>query len=244
MDSGKVFDVTKNYSQNSKSVNKLIEHYFKDSEIKGKNILDAGARVGDYSIQLLNKGAKKVVGIDLSRECVELAKKRYKKIKNLEFYQGDIRNLNKFKDNEFDIVICVGTIFYLPKKEMKIALNEFVRVTKPKGKVLVLFHKKKGFTGNTARFIANFLPLKIYLILVNVLAPFLKPIAEAMIKRKMTIDYLKNDILISLRGIHFGIPKSIPDKFKVKTVESEQASEETTASYKIEIPLNKKLLLD
>lgn len=244
MDSGKIFDETKNYSQKPLIVRKLLNYYLKDSEIKGKTILDAGSRVGDYSIQLLNKGAKKVVGIDLSKECVEFAKKKYKKYRKIEFYQGDIRNLSKFRDNEFDIVVCIGTIFYLPKKEMRIALNEFIRVTKPRGKVLVLFHKKKGLIGNMARFFANFLPFKIYLILVKVFASILKPFAEIAIKRKITLDYLKNDILISLRGIHFGIPEGIPDKFKVRTVESEQTSEETTASYKMVIPSNKKVFLD
>jgi len=244
MNSGEIFDETKEYSQSAEEVRKLLDYYFENSEIEGKKILDAGARVGDYSIQLLNKGAKKVVGVDLSTECIRFANEKYSKNKKLEFYQGDIINLKRFKDNEFDIVICVGTIFYLKEEEMKLALKEFFRVTKHGGKVLVLFHKKKGILGNTARFVANALPFKLYLSLINIFAPILKPFAETAIKRKITLEYFKNDILISLRGIHFGIPNGLPEKFRVKTVESEQTSEETTASYKIIVPLDKKVFSD
>lgn len=238
--SGKIFNYTKNYFLDKNEVKKFLNYYFTDREIKNKIILDAGCRVGDYSIGLINKGAKKVESVDLSEECIKAAKKRFSNNKKIKFQLGDIQNLKNFKDSAFDIVICVGTIFYLSPEGMKKALNEFVRITKPQGIILVLFHKKKGFVGNTARYVANKLPLRFYLPLINNFSFLLKPIVSAMIGRKINNEYLKYDILLSLKGIYFGIPLNIPDKFKIKTLTCENCSETTTTSYKIIIPKDKK----
>ncbi len=239
--SGEVFNYTKNYFLNQNEVKKFLDYYFADKEIKNKIILDAGCRVGDYSIGLINKGAKKVEGVDLSGECIKVAKKKYSRNKKLNFQAGDITNLSMFKDSTFDIVICVGTIFYLPPEGMKKALNEFSRLAKPNGTILVLFHKEKGFIGNTARYIANKLPLGFYLFLIDNFSFLLKPIVSAMIGRKINQQYLKYDILLSLRGIYFGVPINIPDKFRIETLTCENCSEKTTTSFKINIPQDKKL---
>lgn len=241
INSGKIFDKTKNYFLNQKEVKKFLDYYFTDREIKNKIVLDAGCRVGDYSIGLAKKGAKRVEGIDLSKECINIAKKKYEKNKKLKFYSGDISDLKMFKDSRFDIVICVGTIFYLSPKGMKQALKEFVRVAKPNGIILILFHKKKGVIGSTARYIANKLPLNLYLFLIDNFAFLLKPFVSALIGRKVNLDYLKYDILLSLRGIYFGIPIKIPEKFRIKTATCEHCSEDTTTSYKIKVPQDKRL---
>jgi len=239
--SGKVFDYSRNYFLNQDEVKKFLNYYFTDKEIKNKLVLDAGCRVGDYSIGLIKKGAKKVIGVDLSKECVKIARKKYAKNKNLNFQISDIKNLKIFKDSAFDITLCVGTIFYLPSDKMKKTLNEFIRVTKPNGIILVLFHKEKGVLGNAARFLANNLPLNLYLFLINNFAFLLKPLAEMLIGRKVNLNYFKYDILLSLRGIYFGIPIKIPEKLRVKTLTCEHCSEKTTTSYKIKIPQNKKI---
>ncbi len=242
--SGKIFNHTKNYFLNQTEVKKFLDYYFSDKEIKNKIILDAGCRVGDYSVGLINKGAKRVEGIDLSKECIKVAKKKFHNNKRLRFRRGDIQKLSIFEDSSFDIVICVGTIFYLNPEGMKKAINEFIRVTKTNGIILVLFHKEKGIIGNTARYIANKLPLRFYLFLINDFSFLLKPLVSAMIGRKINQQYLKYDILLSLRGIYFGIPINIPDKFKIRTLTCENCSEKTTTSYKIKVPKSRKSYID
>ncbi len=242
--SGEVFNYSKNYFLNQNEIKKFLNYYFTDKEIKNKLVLDAGCRVGDYSYGLIKKGAKRVYGIDLSKECLQVAKKKYLKNKKLNFKIGDITNLKMFKDSMFDVTICLGTIFYLAPEGMKKALNEFIRVTKPNGIILVLFHKEKGIIGNSARFIANKLPLNLYLFLIDKFAFLLRPFTSMLIGRKINLDYLKNDVLLSLRGIHFGIPVRIPDKFRIKTLTCEHCSEKTTSSYKIKLPKDKRLLLN
>lgn len=239
MDSGKVFDNTKNYFLNQDEVKKFLDYYFNDVEVKNKRILDAGCRIGDYSVGLIKKGAKLVVGVDLSKECIKIAEEKYSSNKKLKFQYGDIQNFNKFNDSTFDIVVCIGTIFYLSPEGMKKALKEFIRVTKPGGTILVLFHKEKGFVGKTARYIANVLPLKLYLFFIHNFAFLFQPIVSLLVGRKINIEYLKYDIFLSLRGIYFGIPIKIPEKFRIKTVSSENSSEKTTTTYKIKVPRNK-----
>mgnify|MGYP001561770017 FL=1 len=116
INSGKIFNHSKNYFLNQSEVKKFLDYYFSDKEVKNNIILDAGCRVGDYSIGLIKKGARKIEGIDLSEECIKIAKKKYANNKNLNFRVGEITNLKTFKDSTFDIVICVGTIFYISPK--------------------------------------------------------------------------------------------------------------------------------
>jgi len=178
-------------------------------------------------------GAGKAVGVDLSEKCIKAAKKRFKNDTRAEFYQGDISNLEMFKRSIFDAVICLGTINYLNPKRMKLAMNEFIRVIKPGGKVIILFQKDKGFVIQCVKKIANLLSLKLYLFLIENFSFILLPLMPLLVGRKISLNYLKYDILLSLRGLHFGVPVKIDEKFRVKTLTCEQCSELTTASYKI-----------
>ncbi|MEK7513829.1 MAG: class I SAM-dependent methyltransferase, partial [Patescibacteria group bacterium] len=239
---GKTFDLTAAYSQKLTEVKKLLHYYFDRAEIKNKIVLDAGCRVGDYTQAFINMGARKVIGIDLSRKCLKTAKKRYKNNTKAAFYRENLTNLKRFRDNYFDAIFCAGTISYLNPQDSKAAVKEFVRISKPKGVIIVLFQKDKGPVIQVARWIANHLPLSIYLFLVENLAFLLKPIVEKIIDRSVSLNYLKYDILLSLRGVYFGVPVKINKKFRIQTIKCEQCSEETTASFKIILPADKKML--
>lgn len=78
--------------------------------IKGKKILMLGCGTGEESIILEEAGASRenIVGIDLSKESIKLAKETYP---NIEFIVGDINNL-PFEDNTFDFVYSSLTIHY------------------------------------------------------------------------------------------------------------------------------------
>src|SRR3989338_4725348 len=140
----------------------LIGHYFSDDEIKGKTILDAGCGTGHYSYVFNIKGCRKVVGVDLSYRCLESAKSRFKDYDNIEFHFSDIRDLSIFVDSEFDIAFCEGVIIYLNDEGMKDALSEFIRVTKPDGKILVTFQKEKGLLVRTLTYMANAIPINMF----------------------------------------------------------------------------------
>lgn len=105
---------------------------FLKTKTKDKNVLDVGCGTGKYSIELL-KTAKSLIGVDKSKNQLEIAKS---KTKNKDcFVCADASNL-PFKDNTFDVIIscwCVGTI--LDNQVQQKVLNEQKRVLKPNGEI-------------------------------------------------------------------------------------------------------------
>ena len=105
------------------------EYNFFKNHIKNKNVLVAGSGLGHDSIALA-KHNKKVVGIELIKQYIEIANYRSKilGLKNIYFERGDFRKL-KYPNKSFDIaVLNMGTIGdFKNKKEV---LNELLRVAK------------------------------------------------------------------------------------------------------------------
>jgi ubiquinone/menaquinone biosynthesis C-methylase UbiE len=115
----------------------LREPYiFLDRKLKeiapGKKALDFGCGDGIHSIPLAQFGAT-VTGIDISPISLDLAQKRRELAgiseKALQFELGDCTAL-RFKDSEFDCVLCVGTLSSIPLTR---GLDEVKRVLKPDG---------------------------------------------------------------------------------------------------------------
>ena len=219
-----------------------MNSYFTSKEVKNKVVLDAGCRLGYNSYAFALKGCRKVKGIDLSEKCISAAKKKFKGRKNMEFLLGDIRNLKVFKDSQFGITFCFGTIIYLDSIGVRRALEEFVRVTKPGGIILISFQKEKNFFVRFITYIANMISLRVYLRLIDVLSFILSPFVKLLLGRKVNKEYLEYDVLLSLRGIHYGVPIKIPSKYRIKTTETESSSGKMTIIYKITVPENKNLL--
>ena len=72
-DLGRIFDATSEHCLPPDATAGLVDHYFAAGELDGKVVLDAGCRVGDYSLALLARGAARVVGVDLSGRCIARA---------------------------------------------------------------------------------------------------------------------------------------------------------------------------
>lgn len=101
------------------------------NKCENKKILDYGCGNGIHSVWLAEYGAE-VVGIDLSKYSLQIAKERAKKegIDNkAEFLMMDCENLD-FPDDSFDIIFDGGTLSSL---DFKKALPEISRVLRPGG---------------------------------------------------------------------------------------------------------------
>jgi ubiquinone/menaquinone biosynthesis C-methylase UbiE len=100
---------------------------------KDSLICDAGcgpsAHIGKY---LFDKGIK-IVSVDISEKCIELAKKYNPDMK---FECADINNMS-FDDNTFDGIISYYSIINTPKIYINKIFTEFRRVLKPDGCLLV-----------------------------------------------------------------------------------------------------------
>ncbi len=89
-------------------------------------ILDAGCGTGEIVGQLIRCGHE-VWGLDISELMIRYAKEHCVLGR---FQQGDIEHL-PFRDNTFDMVVCLGVLEYLNTDEK--ALREIRRVLKPGG---------------------------------------------------------------------------------------------------------------
>ena len=90
-------------------------------------ILDAGCGKGFllYEMKLL-KPELNIKGFDISSYAI---KKSPKKIKS-DIFMHDIKSKFPFKNNEFDLVISLGTLHNLPIFDVKKTLKEIKRVSK------------------------------------------------------------------------------------------------------------------
>jgi ubiquinone/menaquinone biosynthesis C-methylase UbiE len=115
-------------------------------------ICDAGCGPSGHIGRYVFDKKIKVVGIDISDKCVELAKRYNSK---MNFERGDISNL-KFNKNSFDGIISYYSIINTPKKFVGKVFNEFHRVLKPNGYLLVAIK-----AGTDEGYIGDLLGIKI-----------------------------------------------------------------------------------
>lgn len=93
-------------------------------------ILDAGCGTGEIVGQLIRHGHE-VWGLDISEAMIRYAKENCAVGR---FQHGDIEHL-PFRDNTFDVVVCLGVLEYLNTSEN--ALREIIRVLKPGGRAVI-----------------------------------------------------------------------------------------------------------
>lgn len=110
------------YVTNHEIILSLLAHYASHKKLK---ILDAGCGTGLLAKKLTKFG--EVVGLDLSEEALRFARKRGVIVK-----KGSIAKL-PFNDCVFDVLISIDVINHLWVKNEQKAFNEFYRVLKPGG---------------------------------------------------------------------------------------------------------------
>lgn len=127
------------YKANHALVINLVKKYL--SEVKNPKILEAGCGTGLLAKKLSSFGV--VEAIDISPEAVKLAKKRGIRAK--------IASVGKipFKSSQFDLVTSIDVIYHKKIKSDKIVLNEFSRVLKPGGILIIRVPANKWLTRST-----------------------------------------------------------------------------------------------
>lgn len=100
--------------------------------VKGKSVLDYGCGHGMHAVALADRGAREVVGIDLSEESLAIARERAHKAgydSRITFKSIDAEHL-EFPDGRFDVVFDGGTFSSI---DVTKALPEIERVLAPGG---------------------------------------------------------------------------------------------------------------
>jgi len=116
----------------------------------GQAVLDVACGTGDLAGMFDRTGAGRVVGLDFCEEMLELARLKFAG-RRIEWVRGDAMEL-PFADGSFDVVSIAFGIRNVSQPRR--ALEEFVRVLRPGGRLVVLeFDRPRGrVLGAAARF--------------------------------------------------------------------------------------------
>ena len=99
---------------------------------KGLNVLEIGSGDGRRSAQLAAR-CEVLISIDPDREKVAEATAR--QIPNAQFQVGMAQELS-FNNQQFDIVLFSLSLHHVPTEEMKLAIDEAIRVLRPSGHLI------------------------------------------------------------------------------------------------------------
>ncbi len=104
---------------------------------KGKVILDLCTGKGRFAISFAEAGAEKVLGIDISRDMLEIARERARSRGmegKIDFEVGTADRI-EYDDLLFDASVCLQALMHVPHPDR--TLGELARVTKHDGLIIV-----------------------------------------------------------------------------------------------------------
>ena len=113
----------------------LLDTVFSQSlEGKGYNskILEIGVGTGNLARRYLEKDYN-IIGIDQSREMLNVAKEKYP---NLKLRLGDFLNI-PYENNEFHVIVSTYAFHHLNEEEKRISIKEMLRVLKYNGRIVI-----------------------------------------------------------------------------------------------------------
>lgn len=120
-----------------------MTHSFFSSGVN--KILIVGVGRSDVVEYLYHKGYRDITAIDISESIIIEMRRKYESYAGVEFFVMDVRQLHKFKDNSFTVIIdkaCIDALYcgtdYLDSTNL--ALTEIYRVLKPDGVFFSITH--------------------------------------------------------------------------------------------------------
>lgn len=106
---------------------------FDDVGLAGRSVIDLGCGTGRHVRHILERGAKQIVGMDLSEEMLSVARQRIRSPK-VDFIQAEFRHI-PVTDEQFDC--AVASLALSHEEHLEGALQEFRRILKP-GSTLII----------------------------------------------------------------------------------------------------------
>ncbi len=108
-------------------------------DVKGKRILDLGCNIGRFCFEFSKIGARLVSGVDIDRECIQIAIDIAKEFKqdNTLFLQGEVTP--KYLENiegKFDIVLFLSVMNHMPIDSFDFSTRKVFRNLERIGDVL------------------------------------------------------------------------------------------------------------
>lgn len=104
-------------------------------EIENKCVLDLGCGEG-YITRKIAKTAKKIIGIDLSQDMIDIANQT-NKYNNVSYLILDIKNIEQIKET-FDVIVISLVLHYFTHGELKTVSKKIAKLLRPGGKIYIL----------------------------------------------------------------------------------------------------------
>lgn len=118
-----------------KNYEEILNRVFRtatDNFSKESSVLEIGVGTGNLAEKLLCNEYN-IIGIDQSREMLNVAKEKFP---NLKLRLGDFLKI-PFENNTFDIIVSTYAFHHLNNEEKAVAINELLRVLKEQGKIVI-----------------------------------------------------------------------------------------------------------
>lgn len=104
-----------------------------------RRVLDLGSGAGRLAGYLVDLGAE-IHGVDLAPDMVALCRERYP---HATFHQGDVSDLSRFEDGQFDAVLAAWNLLdVFSDEDRRAALREIRRVLAPGGLFVMSAHNR------------------------------------------------------------------------------------------------------
>ncbi len=120
----------------------LARYAFATQFIRGKAVLDIASGEG-YGTAIMAEKAKNIIGMDLAANAIAYAKRKYAKIRNVQFEVGDLAHL-PFDTDTFDVIVCFETVEHVD--DPIAAINELQRVLKSNGLLIISTPNKENYS--------------------------------------------------------------------------------------------------
>ena len=136
----------------------------------GKTVLDYGCGAGENSVLIASHGARRVIGIDISPELVELGQQRlalHGFAASAELRVGSAHEL-PVEDESIDVVFGMAILHHL---DLPLASREVFRVLKKGGRAIFLEPVRNS---RVVRFVRNLIPYT-----APDISPFERPLTDA-----------------------------------------------------------------
>lgn len=167
-------DVISRYANPSAETFYPLEYaYHLLGDVAEKTVLDYGCGLGDNSVLLASRGAR-VVGVDISPELIELARKRLKVhdlSENAEFRVGSAHKL-PLEDESIDVVFGMAILHHL---DLRLASAEVFRVLKKGGRAIFLEPVRNS---KFVKFVRHLIPYR-----QPDVSPFERPLTDIELKQ-------------------------------------------------------------
>lgn len=132
--------ITSNHERYQKwrAKGKLIElknfsEFNLNETLTNKKIVDFGCGTGELTKILTKFNPEKIIGIDISEEDLNIARKKYSG-SLIEFRKGS-EMIIPFNSNLIDVIFCLDVLEHI--SNVVVIFDEFVRILKPGGKIYI-----------------------------------------------------------------------------------------------------------